>query len=111
MDKFNTLAFPNSRNFAFGLQHFMCSIMVLGFRVMTLKYHYAFQFVHGRWFKGQSKDKVFVFKMFVDLPSIGVELVKRVQVGGRTWIILGLCLTMSNVLKDWMTMTCHVYKN
>jgi hypothetical protein len=27
--------------------------------------------------QGNQKDKVFVFKMFVDLPSSGVELVKR----------------------------------
>jgi hypothetical protein len=36
-----------------------------------------FKFVHGCRFPGQSKDKVFVFKMYVDLPSSGVELVKR----------------------------------
>ena len=40
--------------------------------------HYAFKFVHGSRFPGQSKDKVFVFKMFVDLPSSGVKLVKGI---------------------------------
>ena len=33
-------------------------------------------------FPGQSKDKVFIFKMFVDLPGNGVELVKKMQVRG-----------------------------
>jgi hypothetical protein len=37
----------------------------------------SFKFVHGSRFLGQSKDIVFVFKIFVDLPSSGVELVKR----------------------------------
>ena len=50
--------------------------------IMALKDHTAFKFVHGSRFPGQSKDKVFVFKMSVDLPGSGVELVKRMQVGG-----------------------------
>ena len=39
---------------------------------------------------------MFVFKMFVDLPGSGVELVKKMQVG-ENLRIHGLCLTMSNV--------------
>jgi hypothetical protein len=35
--------------------------------IMTLTYHSAFKFVHDRWFPGQSKDKMFVFKISVDL--------------------------------------------
>jgi hypothetical protein len=50
--------------------------------IMALNDHSTFKFVHGNWFPGQSKDKLFVFKMSVDLPGSGVELVKRMQVGG-----------------------------
>ena len=50
--------------------------------IIIFKDHFAFKFVHGSRFPRQSKDKVFVFKMFVDLPSSSVELVKRMQVGG-----------------------------
>ena len=58
--------------------------------IMALKDHYAFRFVHGSRFPRQSKDKVFVFKMSIDLPGSGVELVKRMQVGGNMenlWIM------------------------
>ena len=36
---------------------------------------------HGSRFPRQSKDKMFVSKMFVDLPCSGVELVEKMQVG------------------------------
>ena len=64
--------------------------------IMALKDHSTFKFVHGSWFPGQSRDIVFVFKMSIDLPSSGVELIKRMQVRG-TWRTFGLCLNMLNV--------------
>ena len=96
MDKFSTLASPNCRNFVSGSKYFLRCRMRNMDSIMALKDHFAFKFVHGSRFPGQSKDKVFVFKMSVDLPSIGVELVKKMQIGGM-WRIHGLCLTMSNV--------------
>ena len=75
---------------------------------MALKDHYAFKFVHGSRFRGKSKDKLFVLKMFVDLPHSGVKLVKRMQVGGdmeNSWIMFDHIKR----LKDWSTMTCHMY--
>jgi hypothetical protein len=50
--------------------------------IMTLKDHSAFKFVYGSRFPGQSKDKMFVFKMYVDLLGSGVKFVKRMQGGG-----------------------------
>jgi hypothetical protein len=49
---------------------------------MALKDHSAFKFVHGSRFPGQLKDKMFVFKIYVDLPGSGVEFVKMMKVGG-----------------------------
>jgi hypothetical protein len=76
--------------------------------IMTLKDHSAFKFVHGSRFPGQSKDKVFVFKMYVDIPGNGVKLVKMMQVGGD---MENSRIMFDHVkrLKDWMTMICHVY--
>jgi hypothetical protein len=57
---------------------------------MALKDHSGFKYVHGSRFPGQFKDKIFVFKMSVDLPGSGVDLVKRMQVGGdmeNSWIM------------------------
>ena len=64
--------------------------------IMALKDHSALKFVHGSRFPRQSKDKVFISKMSVDLPGSRVELVTRIQIRG-VWIIPGLCLTMLNV--------------
>ena len=108
MDKFSTLASPNCRNFVSGSKRFVRSGMGTMDSIMALKDHSAFKFVHGSRFPGQSKDKVFVFKMSVDLPGSGVELVKRMQVGGdmeNSWIMFDHVKR----LKDWTTMACHVY--
>jgi hypothetical protein len=83
IDKSNTLASPNCRNFVSGSKHFLRSGMRTMDSIMALKDYSAFKFVHGSRFPGQSKDKVFVFKMYVDLPGSGVKLVKRMQVGGH----------------------------
>ena len=82
MDKFNTLASPNCRNFVFGSKHFLRSGIGTIDSIMALKDHSAFKFVHGSRFPRQSKDKVFILKMFVDLLSSSVELVKKMQVRG-----------------------------
>jgi hypothetical protein len=53
-------------------------------------------------------DKVFVFKIFIDISGSGVELVKRMQVSGdmeNLWIMFHHIKR----LKDWTTMTCHMY--
>ena len=47
---------------------------------MVLKDHYAFKFIYGSRFLGQSKDKVFIFKMFVNLLISSVEFVKKMQI-------------------------------
>ena len=49
--------------------------------VMAFKDYSGFKFIHENKFPGQSKDKVFVFKMSVDHPGSGVNLVKRIQPG------------------------------
>ena len=57
-----------------------------------------------------SKDKVFAFKMLVDLAGSGVDLVKRMQSGGNienSWIMFDHV----KYLQDWTTMAYHVYNN
>jgi hypothetical protein len=75
---------------------------------MALKYHSVSKFVHGSRFLSQLKDKVFVFKMYVDLPGSDVALVKMMKVGGdmeNSWIIFDYV----KCLKDSTTVVCHVY--
>ena len=58
--------------------------------IRALKDHSGFEYVHGSKFLGQSKDKVFVFKLFLDLQRSGVDLVQHMQVGGdmeNSWIM------------------------
>jgi hypothetical protein len=110
MDKFSTLASPNCRNYVSGSKRFVRSMMDTMDSIMALKDHSSFKYVHGRRFLGQSKDKIFVFKMPVDLPESGVDLVKRMQVGGdmeNSWLMFDHVKR----LKDWTTLACHVYDN
>lgn len=51
--------------------------------IMAFKDHSTFKFVHGSRFLGQSKDKVFVLKMSLDLVGNGMEFVRRMHVGGH----------------------------
>ena len=90
MDKFNIIASPNCRKFVSGSKRFIRSRMGTMDGIMALKDHSGFKYVHGSRFPGQSKDKVFVFKMSVDLPGSGVDIVKRMHVGGdmeNSWIM------------------------
>ena len=90
MDKFSTLASPNCRNFVSGSKRFVRSGMSTMDSIMALKDQSSFKYVHANRFPGQSKDKVFVFKMSVDLPGSGVDLVERMQEGGNMenyWIM------------------------
>ena len=76
--------------------------------IMAFKDHSSFKYFHASRFPRQSKDKVFVFKMSIDLPRSGVDLVKRMQEGGdmeNSWIMFDHVKR----LKDWTTLACHVY--
>ena len=58
----------------------------------------------------QDNGKVFVFKMSVDRPESGVDLVKRMQPGGD----LQDCWIMFDHVKrvaSWTTIVCQVYDN
>ena len=63
MNKFSTLASPNCRNFVAGTKRFIRSGMGSLCSIMALINHSRFKYVHDSRFLGQSKDKVFVFKM------------------------------------------------
>ena len=78
MDKFKTLASPNCQNFVSGSKHFVCSGMGMIDSIMMLKGHSCFKYVHGSKLPRYSRDKVFVFKLSMDLPRSGLDLVKRV---------------------------------
>ena len=108
MDKFNTLASPNCGNFVSNSKRFVHSGMGTMDSIMAFKDHSRFKYVHDSRFLGQSNDKIFVFKMSVDLPGSGVNLVKRMQVGEdmeNSWIMFDHVKR----LKDWSTLACHVY--
>ena len=74
MDKFNTFASPNCRNFVSGSKRFLRSGMRTMDSIMALQDHFAFKFVHGSRLPGQLKDKFFVFKLSVDILGSNVNL-------------------------------------
>ena len=58
--------------------------------------------------QGTDPDKVFVFKMSEVGPGSGVDLIKRMQVGGDlqdAWIMFDHVKRV----RRWTTMACHVY--
>lgn len=79
--------------------------------LLYLKDHCAYDFFHGSLFPGQlhdEKDRCFIFKMSTVGPASGVDLVKRMQMGGdleKCWI----CFDHVFRIKDWVTMAAHVY--
>jgi hypothetical protein len=75
---------------------------------MAMKTYTTIEYIHANVFPGQSKDKVYVFKMLEDEPGSGVDLVKRMQPGGdleNAWLIFDHV----KPTKEWTTMACHVY--
>ena len=75
---------------------------------MTMKKESRFKFIHNSIFSGQGKEKVYVFKMLMEGPGSGVDLVKRMQPGGdlqNGWIMFDHVKRVA----DWTTMACHVY--
>ena len=80
-DKFNILASPNYRNFVFGSKRFLRGGKRTMDNIIAHKDHSTFKFIHDSRFPRQSKDKMYVFNIYVDLSGGGVELVKKMQVG------------------------------
>lgn len=108
MDQFETLTSPNLRNFVSGTKRFFRQGRGVTDSILELKDYSNFVFIHQNQFPGQNKGKVFVFKMSVDRPGSGVDLVKRMQPGGD----LQDCWVMFDHVKrvsSWTTMACHVY--
>ena len=82
IDKFSNLSSPNIQNFVSGCKRFVCGGMGPINSIMALKDYSNLKYIHENKFPGQSKDKVFVFKMSIDRPGSGFNLVKRMQPGG-----------------------------
>jgi hypothetical protein len=105
LDKFEHINSPNLRN--------MISLSRSGGKggaydsIMAMKRYTTIEYIHGNVFPGQGKDKVYVFKMLVDKPGSGVDLVKRMQPGGdleNAWFIFDHV----KCVQEWTTMACHV---
>jgi hypothetical protein len=74
MDKFNNLSSPNIGNFVSGCKRFVHGGMGPIDSIMALKDYSGFKCIHENKFPGQSKGKVFMFKMSVDRPGSGFDL-------------------------------------
>jgi hypothetical protein len=106
VDKFEHLSSPNLQN--------TISLSRSGDKrgaydsIMAIKTYTTIEYIHPNIFPGHSKDKVYVFKMLVDGPGSGVDLIKRMQLGGdleNAWLIFDHVKRV----KEWTTMACHVY--
>jgi hypothetical protein len=106
LDKFEYLSSPNLQN--------MISLSRSGGKrgaydsIMGMQRYTRIEYIHANVFPGQGKDKVYIFKMLVDGPGSGVDLVKRMQPGRdleNTW------LKNYHVkdVQEWTTMAYHMY--
>jgi hypothetical protein len=75
---------------------------------MAMQRYTTIEYILGYVFPSQGKDKVYVFKMLVDGPGSGMDLVKRMQPGGD---LANAWLMFDHVkwVQEWTTMACHVY--
>jgi hypothetical protein len=58
--------------------------------IMSMKRYTTIEYIHGNVFLRQGKEKVYVFKMLVDRPGSGLDLVKHMQLGGdleNAWLM------------------------
>ena len=77
-------------------------------KILELKKTSRYDYVQESVFPGQGSNKVFLFKMSIEGPGSGFDLVKRMQPGGdleNAWIMFDHVKRV----KDWTTMACHVY--
>lgn len=57
---------------------------------MAIKSYTTIVYIYGNIFPRQGKDKFYVFKMLVDQPGSGIDLIKRIQLGRdleNAWLI------------------------
>ena len=106
MDRFQMLSSPSIRNVISSSRSNNRGGVIDN--IMTMKRESKFEFIHDSVFLGQGKEKVYVFKMLTEGPGSGVDLIRRMQVGGdlqNAWMMFDHVKRV----KDWTTMACHVY--
>jgi hypothetical protein len=106
MDRFQYLSSPNIRNVISSFRSNNRGGIIDN--IMTMKKESKFEFIHDSVFPGQGKEKVYIFKMLTEGPGSGVDLVRRMQPGGK---LQNAWLMFDHVkrVKEWTTMACHVY--
>jgi hypothetical protein len=67
--------------------------------IIAMKRYITIEYIHSNVFPGQGKDKVNIFKMLVDKPRSGMDLVKHMQ-PRRDFKSVWLLLTMSSMFKN-----------
>jgi len=82
-------------------KHLECDILISSFHsnnqrgiidnIMSMKKESKFEFIHNSIAPGQSKEKVYIFKMLTKRSKSEVDLVRRMQFGGdlqNAWMML-----------------------
>ena len=106
MDRFQYLSSPSIRNVISSFPSNNHAGIIDN--IMTMKRELKFEFIHDSVFPGQGKEKVYMFKMLIEGPGSGVDLVRRMQPLGdlhNAWLMFDHVKRV----KDWTTMACHVY--
>jgi len=106
MDRFQYLSSPSIRNVISSFRSNNQGGVIDN--IMTMKKESKFEYIHDSVFPGQGKEKVYIFKMLIEGPGSGVDLVKCMQPGGdlqNAWMMFDHVKRV----KAWTTMACHLY--
>jgi hypothetical protein len=108
MDKFQPFYFPNIQNLVASFKYSASTRGPMD-NILFFKSKSLYDYIQYNYFPRQMVgQKVFPFKMSLYGPTSGVDLVRCMQLGGD----LQNCWLMFNhvkCVKEWTTMTCHVY--
>jgi hypothetical protein len=106
MEKFWILSSPNIQNMISTFSPSANANPIDSNFALKMKSPYAY--IQDSVFLGQDKKKVYLFKMSEEGPGSGVDLVRRMQVGGDLQISW-LMFDHVKRVRGWTTMAYHVY--
>jgi len=105
---FVPLCSPNIRNLISSFKHHSRNMGSFD-SILMLKFLRPYDYIQDNYFpKQQFGQKIYLFKMTVEGDGCGVDLVKRMQLGGdleNSWMMFDHV----KHVQGWTTMACHVY--
>jgi hypothetical protein len=108
MDKFLALSSPNVWNLVISFKHRPKNRGYI-YNILVLKVNNGYCYIQDNCFpRQQTKEKLFLFKMFMRGDGSGYDLVKWMEPRGDLQTTLIMFDRVKHV-EGWTTLACHVY--